>query len=74
MLLIVTGSKFSNNILTITSWIYNTATPQSIILTSPGGASSESVASVTGVGGHSVHWSQTISPHIVGEKSIGQKR
>ena len=35
-------------------------------------ASSESVASVTGVGGHSTHWSQTSSPHIVVDHSIGR--
>ncbi len=55
--------------LTLTHW--SKPTPQSITATSPGGDFIESVASVTGVGGHSVHWSQTNSPHIVADHSIG---
>ena len=55
--------------LTLTSW--SKPTPHSITPTSPGGASIESVPSVTGEGGHSVHWSQTSSPHIVADHSIG---
>ena len=55
--------------LTGTCWI--TATPHSITPTSPGAASMESVASDTGVGGHSVHWSSVHGPHIVGYHSIG---
>ncbi len=55
--------------LTITHWIITT--PHSITPTSPGAASNESVASDTGVGGHSVHWSQTSSPHIVADHYIG---
>ncbi len=40
--------------------------------TSPGDVSIESVASVTGVSGHSAHWSLTSSAHIVADHSIGR--
>ena len=53
------------------TWCINTSSdspawsqPHSITPTSPGAASNESVASDTGVGGHSVHWSQTITVPI----------
>ena len=31
----------------------------------------ESVASITGIDGHSIQWSLTTSPHIVANHSIG---
>ncbi len=54
----------------MTHWSW--PTPHSITPTSPGSVSSESVARVTGVGGHSVLWSLTSSSHIVGYRSIGR--
>ncbi len=56
----------------LTLTIKSKPTPHSITPTSLGSISSESsVARVTGVGGHSAHWSLTSSPHIVADHSIG---
>ena len=65
------GSDTLVNVLppTFTCWIRSTPYPSTP--TSPGAASSESVSSVTGECGHSVHWSVFNALYIVSDISIG---
>ncbi len=55
---------------TLTHWIW--PTPLSITPTDPGGVSTESVATGTGVGGYCSHWSAVSWPTTVGDFTISQ--